>query len=158
MKKEHVYQLSVQWTGNTGEGTKTYSSYKRSHTVSIPQKTDVLLSSDPAFRGDATKHNPEELLVMALSSCHMLWFLHLCAESDIVVTNYEDHPVGTMLESNDGGGQFTSVVLHPKVTINDASQIVKTNSLHHEANKKCFIARSCNFPVRHEATCFAVKK
>ena len=153
MKGQHHYNLTVQWTGNTGSGTSHYREYERSHTISVDQKADILGSSDPAFRGDKTRHNPEDLLVASLSSCHMLWYLHLCSEHGVVVLDYVDSATGIMQETADGGGHFTSVTLHPVVTVADASMIEMANSLHEKANKLCFIANSCNFPVGHQAEC-----
>ncbi len=153
MKKLHYYHLAVQWTGNTGKGTSDYRQYDRSHTVSIAQKADILGSSDPSFRGDQTKHNPEELFVASLSTCHMLWYLHLCSENGVVVTDYEDQANGTMQETEDGGGYFTEVTLHPVVTVTDESMFDTANALHHRANELCFIANSCNFPVYHKPHC-----
>jgi organic hydroperoxide reductase OsmC/OhrA len=153
MKAIHTYNLTLQWTGNTGAGTSDYRQYERSHSVLIEHKAAILCSSDPAFRGDKTKHNPEELLVASLSSCHMLWYLHLCADHGIVVTDYVDHASGIMVETADSGGHFKEVTLHPLVTVAEASMMEQANALHHEANKLCFIANSCNFPVKHEAKC-----
>lgn len=153
--KQHIYKTLLRWTGNIGEGTRTYSAYERSHTIVAGEKPELLCSSDPAFRGDNSKYNPEELFLASLSSCHMLWYLHLCATAGIVVTYYSDDATATMIENNDGSGRFTEVVLHPKVTITDASQIGTARELHHKANQMCFIANSCNFPVRHEAECTA---
>ncbi len=102
--------------------------------------------------GDATKHNPEDMLLVSLSSCHMLWYLHLCADNGIIVTDYHDEASGTMLQT-ESGGHFTEVVLHPQVTITDHSQIERANALHEDAHSHCFIANSCNFPVRHEPVC-----
>lgn len=150
MHKEHLYSLSIQWTGNTGNGTQSYQSYERSHTIISKNKNNILGTSDPKFRGDPTKHNPEELLVASLSSCHMLWYLHLCAEAGVVVVDYIDHAAGTMVETADGGGHFTQVTLHPTVTVLDGSMVDKANELHHTANKLCFIANSVNFPVHHQ--------
>lgn len=154
MNRKHSYKALVTWTGNRGEGTKRYDLYNRNFTVSIDGKPDLQGSSDAPFRGDTSRHNPEDLFLTALSSCHMLWYLHLCADSGIVVTDYRDKPVGTMTEDPDGGC-FTSVVLHPEVIITDASRIEEANNLHHEAHKQCFIANSCNFPVTQEARCTA---
>lgn len=151
MSKSHHYKIFLTWTGNAGQGTKTYSSYSRNHIISTDGKHDIAGSSDPAFRGDKSRYNPEELLVASLSSCHMLWFLHLCTEAGIVVVDYKDEAKGTMLETADGGGHFTEVVLYPVVTIEGKIDKEKLDALQHEANKKCFIASSCNFPVRHEA-------
>ncbi|MXV52355.1 OsmC family peroxiredoxin [Pedobacter sp. HMF7647] len=153
MTKQHEYKTTVKWTGNKGEGTVNYRTYERSHTVSIINKADILCSSDPSFRGDPTRYNPEELLVASLSSCHMLWYLHLCSEAGVIVTAYEDNATGIMLETANGGGHFKQVILHPHVTVKDQSMKNKANELHHQANKLCFIANSCNFPVKHEPVC-----
>jgi organic hydroperoxide reductase OsmC/OhrA len=156
MLKEHTYSLAVQWTGNTGQGTNGYHSYKRSHTISIEGKPDLECSSDAAFRGDKTKYTPEELLVAALSGCHMLWYLHLAANAGIIVVDYFDKAEGTMVETSDGGGHFTQVTLHPQVTVAEQSMVDNANELHKKANELCFIAKSVNFPVNHKPTC-AVK-
>lgn len=150
MSKEHFYNLTLKWTGNNGEGTAGYRSYERSYSVLIDGKQDILGSSDPAFRGDKAKHNPEELLLASLSSCHMLWFLHLCSDNGIIVADYTDNPVGTMEETPNGSGKFTEVVLNPVVTIVKGSTD-RLAELHHEANKLCFIANSVNFPVKHNS-------
>src|SRR5690606_35226706 len=110
-------------------------------------------SSDPSFRGDPTKYNPEELLVASLSAGHMLWYLHLCANSGVVVIDYWDHATGTMVETENGGGRFQQVTLCPNVTVAEPSMVAKANALHHEANQLCFIANSCNFPVYHQPVC-----
>lgn len=151
--KTHHYISTTAWTGNTGAGTSDYRAFSRDHRIIIPGKADLLGSSDPAFLGDPSRHNPEELLLASLSSCHMLWYLHLCATNGIVVTAYTDEAKGQMVEEADGSGHFTSVILHPVVTITDASKAELANALHHKANKMCFIANSCNFPVTHIPTC-----
>jgi len=152
MLKQHHYSLLVQWTGNTGLGTDNYRSYERSHTISIDGKPELQCSSDAVFRGDKSKYTPEELLVASLSGCHMLWYLHLCADAGVVVIAYLDNPVGTMVENPNGGGHFTEVTLHPTVTVADPSMIDKACELHKKANELCFIAKSVNFPVRHQLT------
>ncbi|MFT3946829.1 MAG: OsmC family protein [Agriterribacter sp.] len=151
MAASHHYTTKLTWTGNSGSGTKTYSSYSRNHIISADGKNDIAGSSDPAFRGDKSRYNPEELLVASLSSCHMLWFLHLCTEAGVVVVNYEDEAKGTMIETADGGGYFTEVILYPVITIEGIVDKEKLDMLQQEANRKCFIAASCNFPIRHEA-------
>ena len=156
MNKQHKYSLTTKWTGNTGTGTSAYKAYERAHQIQKENKPDLLLSSDPSFRGDTTRYNPEELLVASLSSCHMLWYLHLCSEAGVVVVDYVDHASGVMEETADGGGRFVEVILHPSVTVSDASMIEKANALHHRANELCFIANSMNFLVKHVATCEAV--
>ncbi len=157
MPKVHQYQSNLTWTGNKGSGTMDYRSYDRSFSIAIPDKPELLGSSDSAFLGDKTKHNPEDLLISSISSCHMLWFLHLCAEAGITVLDYRDAATGTMAENTDGSGRFTEVVLHPVVLISDESQVEQANKLHEQANKMCFIANSCNFPIRHQPSCSAEK-
>lgn len=152
MNRQHHYRATINWTGNMGQGTSNYNGYDRSHKLSVHNKPSLEISSDSAFRGDPAKYNPEELFLASLSSCHMLWYLHLCSDNGIVVTAYEDHATGNMEETNEGG-KFTEVILHPHVKVTHSSMIVKANELHHEANKRCFIANSCNFPVRHEVFC-----
>lgn len=156
MPHTHHYQATTRWTGNRGTGTSAYTAYDRGYEMAIPGKAAILGSSDPAFRGDKTKHNPEEFLVMSLSSCHMLWYLHLCAEHGVIVTDYADEAVGTMGENSDGSGQFTEVILKPRVTVKEAGMIEKANALHHQANQMCFIARSVKFPVNHKPETIAL--
>ncbi|MBK9319013.1 MAG: OsmC family protein [Bacteroidetes bacterium] len=152
MAKEHSYKLILKWTGNTGHGTSDYKSYERSHIIQSEQKVDIAASSDPAFRGDKTKHNPEEFLLASLSGCHMLWFLHLCADAGVIVIDYEDHPTGTMIELETGGGRFKEVTLHPVVTLQNKEFAGKLNALHQRAHDLCFIANSVNFEVTHQPT------
>jgi organic hydroperoxide reductase OsmC/OhrA len=153
MAKEHQYQTSLVWAGNKGSGTMDYRSYDRSYIISIANKPDIYGSSDSAFLGDRTKHNPEDLFVAAISSCHMLWYLHLCSQNGIIVLDYKDKAVGKMEEIPDGSGKFKEVTLHPVVTISDQAHTEKALALHKEANKMCFIANSCNFPISHEPQC-----
>ena len=157
MSRQHHYNTKITWTGNRGEGTKNYRGYDRSHQVIIKNKGVIECSSDPAFAGDAAKHNPEELFLASLSSCHMLWYLHLCADNGIAVMEYSDEAMGTM-EENENGGRFTDVLLQPRVTITGTAQIEKAIALHTQAHKLCFIANSCNFPVRHLPFCKAVEE
>ena len=151
--KNHHYKVDIKWTGNSGKGTSNYTAYERSHTISVNEKDFIYGSSDPAFRGDKTKYNPEELFVASLSTCHMLWFLHLCSDEKIIVIDYTDNATGIMQETPDGGGRFIEVTLHPNVVVSNASMIEKANKLHHAANKLCYIANSCNFPIHHKPTC-----
>lgn len=150
--KTHRYSLSVTWTGNTGAGTRDYRSFERRHEIVAQGKPVLPASSDPAFRGDPSRYNPEEMLVASLSSCHMLWYLHLASEAGIVVTAYRDEPVGTMEEGADGGGAFTDVLLRPTVTAQAGANAAIGSELHHRAHALCFIAKSVNFPVRCEPT------
>ena len=152
MSRMHRYRMTTIWIGNRGEGTRGYKNYDRNHIVRIEGKHDLNCSSDPAFRGDPTKYSPEELLVSSLSGCHMLWYLHLCAANGVIVTDYVDEATGTMRENPDGSGEFIEVILSPRVTVLESSMVEKATSLHHDANRMCFIARSMNFPVRHTPT------
>ncbi|MEX2349818.1 MAG: OsmC family protein [Flavobacteriaceae bacterium] len=149
--KKHNFHVTVTWTGNEGTGTKDYASYSRLHEIAADGKYAVVSgSSAPAFLGDASRYNPEELFISSVASCHMLWYLHLCADHGIVVTDYKDRAEGVVEMHQDGGGRFTEVTLHPEVTITTEEKIEDANKLHAEANKKCFIANSCNFKVLHK--------
>ena len=151
MTKTHRYSVAVEWTGNTGTGTSGYRNYERRYEISAgTQKPAIPGSSDPAFRGDPARWNPEELLLAALSACHKLWYLHLCAVAGVVVVAYVDHAEGVMEESTDGSGRFQRVILHPQVTVASGSDLARARELHHEAHAKCFIANSVNFPVQVE--------
>ena len=152
MTREHHYRITTTWTGNLGTGTRDYHAYSRDHEIKIVGKSAPLQgSSDAAFRGDPARYTPEELLVTSLSACHMLWFLHLCAVAGIVVTEYEDAASGEMSENPDGSGEFAIVVLRPRAVITDSTRIADAMALHPRAHELCFIARSVNFPVQHEA-------
>ena len=150
--RNHQYETHMVWTGNLGEGTSTYRSYSRNFTLTAPSKPQLLGSSDHAFRGDADRYNPEDMLVAALSSCHMLSYLHVCAMNNIVVLAYEDRASGTMQERPDGSGIFTHVQLNPTVRISAESDPEKAKELHHKAHELCFIANSVNFPVENAPT------
>lgn len=149
MNRPHRYRVDVVWTGNRGSGTDGYRNYSRNHVIRVPGKPDLAGSSDPTFRGDATRHNPEDMLVAALSTCHMLSYLHMATVAGVVVTDYRDAAEGTMVTEGDGG-HFTEVVLRPVVTITAASDPAKAEAAHEAAHHACFIANSVNFPVRCE--------
>jgi organic hydroperoxide reductase OsmC/OhrA len=149
--KQHRYEVSLSWIGNLGEGTKHYKGYSRNHEVVSAGKPVLPGSSDPSFRGDPARYNPEELLVASLSTCHMLWYLHLSSENGVVVEEYSDAASGVMEERPDGSGVFVEVMLRPAVTVSAESDVEKAVALHAEAHRKCFIANSVNFPVRHDA-------
>ena len=144
---QHHYHVDVEWTGNLGAGTQSYRGYERSHDIRIAGKPTLAGSADATFRGDASRHNPEDLLVAALSACHMMAYLHVATVAGVVVTAYADAAEGTM--SLEGiGGRFVEVVLHPQVTISADSDAAKAEALHVDAHDACFIANSMNFPVR----------
>jgi len=145
----HQYQVAVEWTGNHGSGTDGYRNYGREHVIRVAGKADIAGSSDPAFRGDAARHNPEDMLVAALSTCHMLAYLHVAMLAGVVVTAYTDVAEGSMATAGNSG-HFTEVVLHPVVTIAAGSDAAKAAAAHADAHHACFIASSVNFPVRCE--------
>ncbi len=147
--REHHYRVGVEWTGNRGSGTDGYRNYARDHVIRIVGKPDLAGSSDPAFRGDVTRHNPEDMLVAALSTCHMLAYLHLATVAGVVVTAYVDAAEGTMV-TDGNSGHFSEVVLRPVVTITAGSDATRAAAAHADAHHACFIASSVNFPVRCE--------
>ncbi|MGB6501427.1 MAG: OsmC family protein [Thermoplasmata archaeon] len=155
MERQHTFEAEVEWTGDRGTGTTDYRSYGREHVIRAAGKPDLPGSSAPAFRGDPSRYDPEELLVASLSACHMLWYLHFCAVNGIVVVGYIDRAHGTLAEEPDGGGRFVEVVLRPRVRISRGDPALAAR-LHEAAHEKCFIARSVNFPVRCEPTLDAV--
>ncbi len=149
--REHHYRLTTRWTGNLGRGTAAYTAYSRNHEFTGVEKSGPIFgSSDPAFRGDPARYNPEELLLGALAACHMLWVLHLCADAGIVITEYEDATVGEMIEREDGSGHFTRVVLRPRMSIMDAARIADAVAIHEKSHHLCALAQSVNFPVACE--------
>ena len=149
----HHFTATVTWTGNQGTGTSTYRAYSRNYEVVGEGKLAMIPgSSAPAFRGDKSRYNPEDLIIASLSACHMLWVLHLCAEAKITVVEYVDTASGTMVLNPDGSGQFSEVVLRPKITVMEAGREADIAAINERAHHLCFIARSVNFPVKHEAT------
>ncbi|TXF89159.1 OsmC family peroxiredoxin [Neolewinella aurantiaca] len=151
MAKEHQYYIQTEWTGNLGSGTLDYRAYKRDHIISAKEKSATIAgSSDPGFRGDSTRYNPEELFLSSLSACHMLWYLHLASVNGITVLEYIDTAEGTMAEDADGAGRFTSVVLKPHIVIAQAEKVLRAKELHHEAGRKCFIANSVKVAIEYE--------
>jgi organic hydroperoxide reductase OsmC/OhrA len=151
MAKEQAYTATVTWTGNQGAGTTNNKPYTRDYDIICDGKPVIKGSADPGYLGDAARHNPEDMLLASLSACHMLWYLHLCAVSKVVVTEYEDRAEGVMETSPDGSGAFTSATLKPRITITPESDAAMAEALHEKANAMCFIARSVNFPIAHEA-------
>jgi organic hydroperoxide reductase OsmC/OhrA len=153
MPREHTheYKITSRWTGNLGGGTSAYAAYSRAHEYTGAGKIAAIPgSSDPAFRGDPARYNPEELLLGALSSCHMLWVLHLCADAGIVVTEYTDDAWGEMVEHADGSGEMTRVVLRPRMRIANPDRAAEVAAIHDRAHEVCCLARSVRFPVQHE--------
>ncbi|MXW74323.1 MAG: OsmC family peroxiredoxin [Chromatiales bacterium] len=150
MKREHTYTTTITWKGNKGAGTVAYDAYARDYEIACDGKAAIRGSADPMYMGDAKRHNPEEMLVAALSACHMLWYLHLCAANGVVVEAYEDSADGLVLTRRDGSGEFNKVTLRPRATITASGDADEAMRLHMRANKMCYIARSVNFPVHHK--------
>ncbi len=153
----HFYAVNIKWVGNTGAGTADYTKYLRDHVVSAIGKVDIAGSADPAFRGDPARWNPEETLVSSIATCHKLWYLHLCCDAGIVVTGYEDHATGEMTMNRDGSGQFSWVHLAPRVMIAKGGDTKLAKALHGKVGAVCFIARSMNFPIKHDAVIMVEK-
>lgn len=149
---EHEFTATVRWTGNRGQGTHTYHSYDRTWDIATDSKAIVHCSNDPLLGGDPTKHNPEDLLLASLSSCHMLWYLHLASNAGIVVHAYSDNPVGVGETLSNGASRFLHATLRPQIVVRKGLDLQLASQLHHEVHKYCFIARSVNFPVAYEAT------
>jgi organic hydroperoxide reductase OsmC/OhrA len=150
MAKQHPYTSRIVWTGNRGDGTKTYRGYDRTWQIATPGKPTVECSNDPLLGGDPARPNPEDLLLSALSSCHMLWYLHLASDAGIVVMSYEDTPVGIGETSPNGAGRFLSATLRPRIEVKAGADLKRAEAIHHDVHKFCFIARSVNFPVSYE--------
>jgi organic hydroperoxide reductase OsmC/OhrA len=146
----HEYTSTVVWTGNRGEGTINYRGYDRTWDIAVAGKEIVHCSNDPQLGGDATKMNPEDLLISALSACHMLWYLHFASDAGIIVTSYRDCPSGFGVVEKGGAGRFTKAVLRPKITVRSGADIETATAIHHKIHSVCFIARSVNFPVSYE--------
>lgn len=144
----HEYTVNLAWTGAGPDGTASYTSYERDHEITVEGKPALLGSADPAFRGDPSRHSPEDLFVAALAQCHMLWALHMAARHGVVIVGYTDRATGTMRVSSAGAGQFTEVTLHPQLTVRGAVSEETVAAIHRDAHAHCFIARSVNFPVR----------
>ncbi|MGH3352509.1 MAG: OsmC family protein [Nocardioides sp.] len=151
MALTHEYAVAVEWTGNRGTGTSGYRDYARDHVVRIEGLPDILGSADPTFRGDPSRHNPEQLLLASLAQCHLMSYLHQAVKTGVVVLDYHDTATATM-QTQGTGGRFTRAVLHPVVTVADAAMAEAATSAHHQAHLDCFIANSVNFPVEIEPT------
>jgi len=146
----HDFTSRIIWTGNRGDGTRRYRGYDRSWDIAIDGRAVVHCSNDPLLGGDPAKMNPEDLLLSALSACHMLWYLHLASNAGIVVHGYRDDPVGHAETAPSGAGRFVAAVLRPEITVERGADLAEAAAIHGRIHEFCFIARSVNFPVRHE--------
>lgn len=144
----HTYDLTVTWTGNRGAGTTGIRDYDRDLVISAEGPPDIAASSDPGYLGDPTRWNPEQLFTASISQCHMLWYLGICSRAGVVVHEYTDNAVGTMVSEPDHTARFTEVLLRPRVVVGAADQVEKATALHEQAHAMCFIAQSVNFEVK----------
>jgi organic hydroperoxide reductase OsmC/OhrA len=151
-RAEHDYTCRIEWTGDRGRGTETYRGYDRTWDIATLGKPIVHCSNDPLLGGNPALPNPEDLLLAALSSCHMLWFLHLASKAGVVVHGYTDEPIGVGETAVNGAGRFLRVTLRPRIEVAAGSDLSKADAIHHEIHEFCFIARSVSFPVSVEAT------
>ena len=149
---QHDFTSRIEWTGNRGEGTRSYRGYDRSWSVTTPGQPVIHCSNDPRLGGDPGLPNPEDMLLSALAACHMLWYLHLASAAGIVVQSYQDTPIGVAESSPDGAGRFVHATLKPHIVVERGADRARADAIHHEIHKMCFIARSVNFPISHEAT------
>ena len=148
LKSSFTYHVTNIWTGNHGEGTSSYTAYGREHTLFVADKVPIQGSSEPAFRGDPKLWNPEEMFVSAISACHMLWYLHICAVAGVRVLEYVDKAEGVLLVPRGEPGIFQEVTLNPEVVVAESAMIESANKLHEEAHKQCFISNSIKIPVQ----------
>lgn len=148
---EHEYTARVTWTGNTGQGTASYKGYDRTWNIETDGKPVVHCSNDPLLGGDPTLHNPEDLLISALSACHMLWYLHLASEAGIAVQAYQDDPLAIGESERSGAGRFLRATLRPKITVPIGTDLAQADAIHGRIHAVCYIARSVNFPVDYAA-------
>lgn len=149
MGKEHRYEAAVRWTGAKEGTTSSYRGYSREYEAAVEGKPALRLTADSAFLGDGALHNPEDLLLVSLSGCHLLTYLAECAQAGVHVLSYEDGASGTMAWNGETY-RFTEVVLRPRVVVEEGGDLVLAEELHHRSHDLCFVARSMNFPVRHE--------
>jgi len=152
MARQHDYSARVEWTGNRGEGTRTYRGYDRTWDIATPGKPVIHCSNDPLLGGDPGLPNPEDLLLASLSACHMLWYLHLASAAGIVVHAYQDNPIGVGETSPNGAGRFLSATLRPHIVVEAGAELAEAEAIHHRIHEYCFIARSVNFPVAYAPT------
>ena len=152
MATRHDFTSRIEWTGNRGDGTRSYRGYDRTWSVTTPGQPVIHCSNDPRLGGNPALPNPEDMLLSALAACHMLWYLHLASEAGIVVQSYQDTPIGAAESTPDGAGRFVRAILKPHIIVERGSDLARADAIHHEIHKVCFIARSVNFPVSYEAS------
>jgi organic hydroperoxide reductase OsmC/OhrA len=150
MAHMHHFSARLTWTGAAKGATSSYESYSRDHLIEVPGKPLLPGSADAVFRGDSSRHNPEDLLVASLAACHMLTYLAEAARAGVHVVAYADDASGTM-QLHNGKMRFTEVSLRPQVVIATDSDLAQAKRLHQQAHEDCFIANSVNFPISCDA-------
>lgn len=150
MASNHIFKATLNWKPKEGENTQNPRNYTRDHEVKITDKKLLQLSAAKSFRGDTNLLNPEDLLLSAITSCHMMSYLYVCSQNQVEILSYSDNSEG-ILEVVGDGGSFERVDLNPVVTIKNPKDIELAKELHTKANELCFIANSCNFPIHHKA-------
>lgn len=140
MHKKFHFKVQTQWQKGQLENAK-------SHVAAIASKVDLQISAAHQFKGDATKHNPEDLLLSALSSCHMMSYFYVCQQHGIDLVDYHDNATGILELRSDLSGGFSRVELNPIVTIATGTDKSLAMDLHKKAHELCFIANSVNFEV-----------
>ena len=152
MATRHDYTTRIEWTGNRGAGTRSYRGYDRTWDIAAAGRPVIHCSNDPLLGGDPALPNPEDLLLAALSACHMLWYLHLASAAGIVVHHYVDAPLGIGETLPDGTGRFVRATLRPAIVLEAGADVGRADAIHQAVHHHCFIARSVNFPVDCAAT------
>jgi organic hydroperoxide reductase OsmC/OhrA len=147
MTNKYYYTLELKWLGNENG---THHRTDRFYEISIDEKAKLKGSADKPFFGDPTLYNPEDLLLSALSACHMMSYLYLCRKQGIKISSYQDNAQGILKLDDEGIGRFESVILRPQVVLADSSQIDEAFQLHTQAGKLCFIANSVNFDISYD--------
>jgi organic hydroperoxide reductase OsmC/OhrA len=156
MPSIHDYTALIRWTGDRGDGTRSYKGYDRTWEIATPGKPVISCSNDPLLGGDPGLPNPEDLLLASLSACHMLWYLHLASKAGVVVRTYRDEPVGQGETGARGEGRFLGAVLRPRIGVEPGADLAVAEALHNDVHQFCFIARSVNFPIRYEPEFYEV--
>ncbi|WEV48395.1 OsmC family protein [Acinetobacter sp. ESL0695] len=144
----HYYNVSITWEGNLGEGTTSYKAYQRDFKITHPHKPTILGSADPAYLGDKSRWNPEDLMLSAASACHKLWYLHLCAINGIHIVAYTDDAEAEMEDYHPiKRGHITQICLNPRITLKQGANLELAKKLHDLAHHECMVANSVNFPI-----------
>ena len=154
MVLKHLFKVKLDWLlSPKKEFQSTPKLFYKNHSIAIAGKPDLELSAAKAFKGDPSLYNPEDLLLSSVVSCHMMSYLYVCSQNGIEVVSYSDAAEATLEVDETGAGRFVEVRLYPKVVISSKEKIDLAIDLHKKANKLCFIANSCNFPIKHFAVC-----